>query len=120
VPRIAHPKKGDRAVDSSAHRHGDATVVRRRPDRGAERIMERVRGQAPAGNRCGLEQRSTLDLPDEIGHAGALPRRVLDPLPGHSETHPGQISVLGGVSYELTVGGHEKKRCPTPPMMLRA
>jgi hypothetical protein len=117
---IPDAKERNGAVDATAHRHRDASVARHRGNRRSERVVEGVRSQTRTGNRSRVEQRPPLDLSGQVGHARPLTHCALDPLPGHGEPHPGEISVLGGVSYELTFGSHEKKRCPTPPMTLRA
>jgi hypothetical protein len=120
VPRVAGAEQRNRAVHAAAHRDGDALVPRDRGDGGPEGVVERVGGEPLAGDARSLEEGTPLDLAEQVGHAGPVSRRAVDPLPAHAKTHPREIPIPGGVPYELTFGGHEKRRCPTPPMMLRA
>lgn len=117
---VAGPEQRDRAVHASAHRDGHALLAGRRSDSGAQRVVQGIAREPLALDRSSFEERSTLDITEELADTRPLAGSGLDPLPGHDEPHPGEISVPGGVPYELTVGGHEKRRCPTPPMKLRA
>jgi len=109
---VAHVQERDGAVDSAAHGDGDSLLPRRRGHGRPERVVESVRREALAGNRSGVQEGSPLDLSKELTDAGPLALSGLDALPGHGEPHPGEISVPGGVAYELTMGGHEKDGAP--------
>jgi hypothetical protein len=68
--------------------------------------VKRIRSETLAGNRCSVEERTPLDLAEKPRDVAALSDRMLDPLSGHRQAHPGDISVLSGVSDELAHRSH--------------
>ena len=106
VTGIAHAKERNGAVDATAHRDGDAPFVGSRADDWTERVVKRVRGETLAGNGRSIEKRAPLDLAEKLRQPRPLSGCMLDPLSGHGQPHPGEISVPGGVSDELARRGH--------------
>jgi hypothetical protein len=106
VTGIAHAKEGNGAVDATAHRDGDPSFIRSRLDDWTERVVKRVRGETLAGNGRSIEERASLHLAEKPRQSRPLSGGVLDPLSGHSQPHPGEISVPSGVSDELARRGH--------------
>ena len=86
----------DRAVDSAAHRHGDASGCWRRAEDRPERVRERVDRERLAADRRRLEQRQARDVALE-------PRRVGldDPVAVHEQADGGPLAVPAGVSEDL-------------------
>ena len=106
VTGIAHTKERNGAVDATAHRDGDAPFVGSRANDWTERVVKRVRGETLAGNGRSIEKRAPLDLAEKLRQPRPLSGCMLDPLSGHGQPHPGEISVPGGVSDELARRGH--------------
>jgi hypothetical protein len=68
--------------------------------------VKRVRGEALAANGRRIEERPPLDLPEKARHTRSLPGRAVDPLSGHGQPNPGEISVPNSVSDELARRSH--------------
>ena len=101
-------QEGDRAVDSAAHGHGDASGFWLRPEDRPERIRKRVDGERLAADRRRLEQRQSCDVALE-------PRRVGldDPVAVHEQADGGPLAVPAGVSEDLLHALTVKER-PAP------
>jgi hypothetical protein len=92
------------AVDSAAHRDGDAPGRRTGAEDRAERVRERIDGERLSPDRGRLEQRQAVEPALEARRVG-----LDDPVAVHAQPDGSPLAIAARVSEHLQHSGHGRR-----------